>query len=96
MSFFIVCEASSSESQNGVYIPSIIPTKEEVLRVKQNDVIIGDPEAKNIMIEYSSLACPHCAEYYRNIFPKIKSELINKSKVRYIYRDFPTTRSALT
>ncbi len=97
LSFMTICEASSSEDQkkNGVYIPSIIPTKEEVLRVKQNDIIIGDPKAKNTLIEYSSLACPHCAEYYRNIFPKINTELINKSKVKYIYRDFPTTRSAL-
>lgn len=77
------------------YIPSVIPTKEEVLRVKHNDVAISCDNPKNVIIEYSSLACPHCAHYYQNVFPKIKAELINKCKVKYVYRDFPTTRSAL-
>ncbi len=77
------------------YITNVVPSKEEVLRVKENDIILGCPEAKNIIIEYSSLSCPHCADYYKNVFPKIKSALINNCKAKYVYRDFPTTRSAL-
>jgi protein-disulfide isomerase len=77
------------------YIPNVVPPKEEVLKIKEDDIIIGCPEAKNVIIEYSSLACPHCAEYFKNVFPKIKSELVNKCKVKYVYRDFPTTKSAL-
>ena len=74
---------------------NVVPSKEEMLRVKDNDIILGCPEAKNVIIEYSSLSCPHCADYYKNLFPKIKSSLINNCKVKYVYRDFPTTRSAL-
>lgn len=77
------------------YVPDVVPPKEEVLRLKDSDIIIGCPEAKNTIIEYSSLSCPHCAEYFKNVFPKVKAELVNKCKVKYIYRDFPTTRSAL-
>jgi protein-disulfide isomerase len=74
---------------------SIVPSKEDILLVKENDIIIGCPEAKHLIIEYSSLACPHCAKYYKEVFPRIKSEIINKCRAKYIYRDFPTTRSAL-
>jgi protein-disulfide isomerase len=95
---FVIFSLLISFSQafaNTPYVPSVVPSKEEVLRVKENDIILGCPEAQNVMIEYSSLSCPHCADYYKNVFPKIKSELINKCKVKYVYRDFPTTRSAL-
>lgn len=74
---------------------NIIPSREEVLRIKENDITIGCSEAKHIIIEYSSLACPHCAKYYQEVFPKVKSEIVNKCRAKYVYRDFPTTRSAL-
>ena len=35
------------------------------------------------------LTCPHCAIFHGEVFPKIKSELIDKGKVKYIFRDFP-------
>jgi protein-disulfide isomerase len=73
----------------------LIPPKKEILRIKELDILLGSEEAPNTIIEYSSLACPHCADYYNQIFPQIKKELINSGKVKYIYRDFPTTRSAL-
>jgi protein-disulfide isomerase len=73
----------------------LIPSKEELLRLKVEDIVLGSPDAQNIIIEYSSLACPHCADYYIKDFPQIKRELINPGKVKYVYRDFPTTRSAL-
>lgn len=87
--------SSYADAKKPFYMPTVIPSKEEVLRVKSDDVIIGCDEAKHVMIEYSSLSCPHCASYYKEIFPKVKSEIINKCKAKYIYRDFPTTRSAL-
>jgi protein-disulfide isomerase len=74
---------------------SIVPPKSDILLLKESDIVIGCNEAKHIIIEYSSLACPHCAKYYNEVFPKIKSEIINKCKAKYVYRDFPTTRSAL-
>lgn len=73
----------------------IIPPKEEILRVKEEDIFLGSQEAPNTIIEYSSLACPHCADFYNKNFPKIKQDLINSGKVKYVYRDFPTTGSAL-
>lgn len=77
------------------HVPSLMPSKEEILRVKDDDITIGCTDAPNVVIEYSSLSCPHCSIYYKDIFPQIKSELIKTCKVKYIYRDFPLTKSAL-
>jgi protein-disulfide isomerase len=50
---------------------------------------MGDIDAPIVMIEYSSLTCPHCASYHANTFPKIKEKYIDKGKVLYISREFP-------
>lgn len=89
--FFILNVNANDEP----YIPSVLPSKNEVLRIKENDIVIGCENAKNTIIEYSSLGCPHCAEYYKTVFPRIKSEIINTCKAKYVYRDFPMTKSAL-
>ena len=60
------------------------------------DRAIGNPDAKNTIIEYFSLTCPHCAAFSRDVFPKVKAELIDTGKVRYIFRDYPLDQLALT
>ncbi len=60
------------------------------------DRVLGDPAAKVTMQEYFSLTCTHCAAWSREVFPDVKAKLIDTGKVRYIYRDFPLDRVALT
>jgi protein-disulfide isomerase len=57
---------------------------------------IGSPEAKTTIVEYFSLTCPHCAAFSKETFPKVKAELIDTGKVRYVFRDFPLDQLALT
>jgi protein-disulfide isomerase len=54
------------------------------------DVVMGDPAAKVEIIEYASLTCPHCRDFWKQIFPRIKTAYIDTGKARYILRDFPT------
>ena len=56
--------------------------------------VLGKATAPVTIIEYASLTCPHCRNYHQNIFPKVKRELIDTGKVRYIIREFPIGRSA--
>ena len=60
-----------------------------------DDMILGKPDAPVTIIEYASLTCPHCAHFAATTFPKIKKELIDTGKVRWVYRDFPLDRLAL-
>ena len=53
------------------------------------DHLLGFYNSENTIVEYASLTCPHCAIFHGEVFPKIKSELIDKGKVKYIFRDFP-------
>ena len=69
-------------------------TAEELLMVRDDDSVFGCEDAQNILIEYSSFACPHCAENHRKYFAQFKEDYIDNCKVKYIYRNFPTTLSA--
>lgn len=49
----------------------------------------GNPDAAVTIIEYSSLTCGHCANFHKNVLPKLKQKYIDTGKVRYIIREFP-------
>ena len=61
-----------------------LPTAEAL-----KDHVIGDANAPVTMIEYSSLTCPHCADFHANTLPTIKENYIDTGKVKMIVRDFP-------
>lgn len=50
---------------------------------------VGDPNAPVTMVEYSSLGCPHCADFHAKTLPQIKKSYIDTGKVKLIIRDFP-------
>lgn len=60
------------------------------------DRSMGAGNAPVTIIEYSSLTCPHCADFHRETLPQIKAEYIDRGKVRYILREFPTGPAALS
>ena len=60
-----------------------------------DDIILGNHDAPVTIIEYASLSCPHCASFYNESFDKLKSEYIDKGKVKFVYRDFPLNQPAL-
>lgn len=57
--------------------------------------VLGSADAKVTVMEFFSLTCSHCAAFQRDTFPRVKSELIDTGRVRYIFRDFPLDQVAL-
>jgi protein-disulfide isomerase len=53
------------------------------------DYPVGDSNAPVTLIEYSSLSCPHCADFHAKTLPEIKKNYIDTGKVKLIIRDFP-------
>lgn len=74
---------------------TVIPLKEQMLEPGPlGEREYGNPKAPVTVIEYVSLTCPHCRNYHKNVFPKVKRQYIDTGKVRYIIREFPIGRSA--
>ena len=61
----------------------------------KNKNILGDNNATNTLVEYASMSCVHCANFHNNDLPKIKSNLIDNGKLKFIYKDFPLDRPAM-
>jgi protein-disulfide isomerase len=54
---------------------------------KGDEYVIGSPKAKVTLVEYASVACPHCARFDATVFPELKSKYIDTGKVRFVYRE---------
>lgn len=78
-------------------IATVHPVTAEQLDVEAQlkDVVVGDPKAPNTIIEYFSLTCGHCANFHGNVLPKVKKNLIDTGKAKFIARDFPVNQLAV-
>lgn len=52
------------------------------------DTTFGNPKAKVTVIEYASPTCPVCANFMMTLYPKLKSDYIDKGRIFYVYRTF--------
>jgi len=68
------------------YVP---PQQELMAAGPLGDRVLGKATAPVTVIEYVSLTCPHCANFQKTLFPRVKKEFIDTGKVRYIVREFP-------
>jgi protein-disulfide isomerase len=50
---------------------------------------LGPSDASVTVDVYEDYACPHCAEYSLNVFPKVREEYVSTGKIRYRFFDFP-------
>jgi protein-disulfide isomerase len=63
--------------------------------VSADDMTMGSPTAKVTVIEYASVACPHCAAFNNDVFPAFKAKYIDTGKVRYVAREALTGDPAI-
>jgi protein-disulfide isomerase len=56
---------------------------------------IGGLDAKVVVKVFSSLTCPHCANFHEVIFDELKTEYIDKGLVRFEHYAFPLDLAAL-
>ena len=57
-------------------------------------VVLGSSKAPVKIKIFSSLTCPHCANFHINVVTKIKEKYIETGKVQLIFIDFPLDQIA--
>ncbi|MFN4016797.1 MAG: DciA family protein [Reyranella sp.] len=64
-----------------------------------DDHVLGRPDAPNVLIDYASFTCPHCATFNNAVMPALKRDWIDTGKLRLVHRHFPSdalaTRASL-
>ncbi len=53
------------------------------------DIVLGSPDAKVTVVEYTSPLCPYCGKFRREAWPGVKAAFVDTGKVRWIVREFP-------
>lgn len=54
------------------------------------DHILGKPDAPNVLIDYASLTCPHCANFQIAVLPALRKQWIDTGKLKLVHRHFPS------
>ncbi len=57
--------------------------------ITPQDMTMGNPKAKVVLIEYAAPRCPHCAHFNEETFPPLKKNYIDTGKVLYVFRVLP-------
>ena len=67
-----------------------------ILPVSAKNILqIGEVNAKVTVKVFSSLTCPHCANFHLKIFENLKKEYIDKNLVKFEHHSFPLDLAAL-
>ena len=64
------------------------------LNTNNSLVVLGSDKAIVKIKIFSSLTCPHCANFHIKVVPEIKREYIDTGKVQLIFIDFPLDQVA--
>jgi len=73
-----------------LFFGSLINVSAEINRITS-----GDKNAKVTIIAYESLTCSHCANFHKDVYPKLKKEYIDTGLVKIEFRHFPLDIAAL-
>lgn len=56
---------------------------------------LGSSEAPLTLYEYSSLTCPHCADFHLDVMPQLVRDYVDTGLLRVIFVNFPLDRNAM-
>lgn len=88
--------AAADAARVGIAQAPAAPAAPAAPRQENGDMVMGAADAPVTIIEYASLTCPHCARFHAETLPKLKESYVDTGKVKYVFRDFPLDRVALT
>ena len=66
-----------------------------VAETKIKSLYEGSVDAKVSIIVYESLTCGHCAEFHKNVYPKLKEKYIDTGLASIEFKSFPLDIAAL-
>ena len=77
-----------------IYLIICLESYADDSNAQKNMVVIGSDDAFVKIKVFSSLTCPHCANFHIKVVSEIKKEYIKSGKVQLIFIDFPLDRAA--
>ena len=78
-------------------IPTLAQEEEEASEEREtfaettieNAGFLGSDDAKVVVVEYSDMKCPYCAQYHKETYKQIKENYVDSGQVAYVYKHLP-------
>ena len=83
------------EINNLIYKTIFIVLFSFSVNAENTNLGIGSTNAKITVKVFSSLTCPHCASFHKNIYEELKKDYIDKNLLRFEHHSFPLDLAAL-
>ena len=77
-----------------IYLIFSLKSYSDNIDLNSSWVVLGSNKAPVKIKIFSSLTCPHCADFHINVVSKIKKKYIETGKVQLIFIDFPLDQIA--
>ena len=65
------------------------------VNAESNRIFSGKADAKILIIAYESLTCSHCANFHKDVYPKLKKDYLDTGLAKIEFRHFPLDVAAL-
>lgn len=87
----LVKQEAKAETKNG--IATVLPKDLNINASKK--FAEGSVNAPLTLFEFSSLGCPHCADFHLDIVPRLKKEYVEKNLLRIVFVNFPLDKKSM-
>lgn len=77
-----------------IYLMIILKSYADTTETNKNTIAMGSYDAVVKIKIFSSLTCPHCANFHKEVIPKLKKEYVDTGAVQLIFIDFPLDQAA--
>jgi len=77
-----------------IYIIFFVKSYAVETKNENNFVMLGNADAPVKIKIFSSLTCPHCANFHIEVVPKIVKNYVDSGSVQLIFIDFPLDQAA--
>ena len=84
-------QVANAAEKNG--IATVLPSNLNINASKK--FAVGDVNAPLTMYEFSSLGCPHCADFHLDVVPELEKEYVKKGLLRIVFVNFPLDKKSM-
>ena len=77
-----------------IYLIICLKSYSDDRATQNNFIVVGSNDAIVKIKIFSSLTCPHCANFHTKVVTKIKKNYVESGKVQLIFIDFPLDQAA--